>query len=246
VLLLAGDYPKGIPFKEIQRQIDHLELTDAAILNSMARLLEELRESKTCVSSISSIIEASGEVPEGCPVQYYDAKWVFVTSTRYPANFGGLQGADNICQIHANNAGLYGTYKAWLSDSLDSPATRFNKQGGPYRLRNGAIIANDWDELTDGDLAFSIQVDEYGNLLVPDPEEDEYEGQVWTGAWSDGTQACFSLDVCNQWHLYCYQWTQTPSGHWVETGRYTESDGDWSHSWDSVCTSMRHLYCFQQ
>src|SRR5262249_42934796 len=47
-------------------------------------------------------------------------KRVFVTSTTHDGNLGGLDGADAICASLAANAGLSGTYKAWLSP-LPSP-----------------------------------------------------------------------------------------------------------------------------
>jgi len=47
---------------------------------------------------------------------------VFATSTLQNGNLGGLAGADQICQEHADAAGLLGSFKAWLSDSRPPPA----------------------------------------------------------------------------------------------------------------------------
>jgi hypothetical protein len=47
---------------------------------------------------------------------------VFVTSTVHDGNLGGLAGADAICNSLASDAGLPGTYKAWLSDGFNSPS----------------------------------------------------------------------------------------------------------------------------
>ena len=40
---------------------------------------------------------------------------VFVTSTTYTGNLGGLSGADSKCQARATAANLSGVWKAWLS-----------------------------------------------------------------------------------------------------------------------------------
>jgi hypothetical protein len=42
---------------------------------------------------------------------------------------------------------LTGTFRAWLSDSKSSPAVRFPKDAGPYRLVTGATVANNWSGL---------------------------------------------------------------------------------------------------
>ena len=51
--------------------------------------------------------------------------FVFVTEWEGDGNIGGLTAADSICQTEADDAGLPGTYKAWLSDSTASPSSRF-------------------------------------------------------------------------------------------------------------------------
>jgi hypothetical protein len=67
------------------------------------------------------------------------SKIVFVTNGVFSGSFGGLPDADALCQAEAQAAGLAGTFKAWLSDTYDSPGTRFNKQGTPYQLVDGTI-----------------------------------------------------------------------------------------------------------
>src|SRR5437868_4155746 len=65
---------------------------------------------------------------------------VFVTSTRYTANLGGLAGADAICQAHATDAGLPGTYRAWISTAAEAPATRFGGARGWARVDGKPFI----------------------------------------------------------------------------------------------------------
>lgn len=61
-----------------------------------------------------------------------ESVFVFVTSKRYDGNLGGVEGANEICQEHAEAAGLPGEYKAWISSSTEqSPAHTFNKSTKP-------------------------------------------------------------------------------------------------------------------
>ena len=99
------------------------------------------------------------------PVLTITHKNVFVTSQSHNGDFGGLTGADAFCQNLALTAGLSGTYKAWLSDTTGSPATRFAPASVPYRLIDGTTIANDWNDLTDGTIQTPINLDEYGNAV---------------------------------------------------------------------------------
>jgi hypothetical protein len=55
---------------------------------------------------------------------YPNANFVFVTSRAYTGNLGGLAGADAICQTHAAEAGLPGTYVAWLATSTVTAPSR--------------------------------------------------------------------------------------------------------------------------
>ena len=101
---------------------------------------------------------------------------VFVTSTRYNGNLGGLAGADAICQERAEAAGLApGIYLAWLSvdsGSAGTPLTRFVQSPGPYTLVDGTtIVANNWADLTDGFLAASISLDENGEFSDMWPDD---------------------------------------------------------------------------
>jgi len=70
-------------------------------------------------------------------------KWVFVTLSDYTGDLGGLEGADAICEAEADDAGLTGTYKAWLSDTNVGPDTRFTHSTVPSFLLNGYRVAAD-------------------------------------------------------------------------------------------------------
>jgi len=155
-------------------------------------------------------------------------------------NLGGLSGADATCQERAASVSppLPGTYKAWLSDSTGSPATRFRRSGQPYVLPDAArtVVANDWTDLTkcagpaisDPCLAHPINAFENG---APSPAL-----LVWTNTTVQGTER---LDTCNDWQ------SNAPAlqGGKGEAGQRNEV---WTESGSIDCIAPLALYCFQQ
>ena len=114
---------------------------------------------------------------ENDPSLCAETKTVFVTSTPYDGDLGGLSGADDKCQAHADEASLTGRYKAWLSDASSSPSTRFIRAYN-YTLVDGSKIARDWTDLTDGNIGHAINVTENGDTIT---------GSDATEAWTNGT-----------------------------------------------------------
>jgi hypothetical protein len=185
-------------------------------------------------------------------VPYY--KRVFITSQIFNGNLrqgcydltgnigcysSGITAADLICQYLAENASpsLPGTYKAWISTENDWPANRFTQSLIPYRLVNGTLIAENWDDLTDGTLRNSINRDESGSS--PGSQF------VWTNTTPSGLFVAGDKDC------------ETEDGNWLDDtdssqGRYGDSsstDANWTNASDIVCNvfgSGFSLYCFQQ
>ena len=156
-------------------------------------------------------------------------KIVFLTSKAYSGNLGGLDGADTICNDLALDAGLPGTFKAWLSDSVISVSERFI-HAGPYILVDGTIIAEDWIELTDGYLSHPINRDENNN---------SYGNQrVWTNTQWNGEIKGYSENN------NCKNWT-TSSGTY---GVYGSSFSTYFWTDNSIinCSYSGRLYCFEQ
>lgn len=156
---------------------------------------------------------------------------VFVTSSGHNGNLGGLSGADAICQGAAASAGLPGTYKAWLSDSTNSPSTRFVQSTGPYQLRNGTTIAANWAELTDGTLAAPINITETAGTA---------SGPLasWTNTQANGTVAAAPQ--------HCGNWSNGTAGDSGLFGDVTHSDSGWTQFAGATCNGEFFLYCFQQ
>jgi len=158
-------------------------------------------------------------------------KYVFITSGQYNGDFGGLEGADALCQSLAEGAGLPGTYMAWLSDDTESPSSRFlNQATGDYKMTNDTVVANGWSQLVSGSLLAAIRRTE---------NDTDKTGEVWTNTTSSGTVDSTTNN--------CSEWSST-SGN-AEVGAATQTDSTWTDAGlpSRPCSdSFRSIYCFQQ
>ncbi len=155
------------------------------------------------------------------------AKRVFVTSAAYQGSaLGGVAGADDLCQSHADIERLGGAWKAWLSDSAGNlyPGDRFSWHG-PYTLLDGTPVADSWLELTSSSIQHPIDLDETLTQVGVT--------SVWTGTGDSG------LPTGND----CSGWTASGSG---DSGSTDSRDSSWYFSATSACTGYRALYCFEQ
>jgi len=116
---------------------------------------EMLNGEGNCVDLMSLVQQLENTVAslqnqiQNLPCSLLDECTVFVTSSQFQADFGSLAVADNMCNILAMNAGLVGTYKAWLSDDSASPSTRLTQATVPYVLVDKTQIADDYADLID-------------------------------------------------------------------------------------------------
>lgn len=173
-------------------------------------------------------------------------KRVFVTSTTYSGNLGGLTGADSKCQERADAVSLGGAWKAWLSDSTTSASSRLEHSNSQYKLINETIIANNWTDLTDGTLQNPINVTELGTLA-------DYV-YVWSNTNIDGSIAPNATSVpyvrnCSNWQSSSY-YTSSGEYNWGYGGNNGYKTAPWTYfsstylSCDNS-TNIR-LYCIEQ
>jgi hypothetical protein len=170
---------------------------------------------------------------------------VFVTSTKHPGGLGGLSGADAICQARAQAAGLPGTYKAWLADGNQSPATRMTHHVGPYQLVTNAVIAQGWTDLTDGNIATRIDRTEAGvqlggvgcDVAQPTCNFICQGGEVWSNVDGAGNRRSGVGD--------CGGWTGSGTG---TAGNVGKVDVLWTAGICSPigCTAPLPIFCVQQ
>jgi hypothetical protein len=158
---------------------------------------------------------------------------VFVSSSTHQGDLGGLDGADDICQGLAEAAGKPGTYRAWLSDDTGSPSTRFIRATAPYVRVDGEIVANSYDDLTDGsnlNRAINLTETGIGGALAPN--------QVWTSTGDDGQQQ-LAPDNCDGW-------TNGTAAFNGDFGLKSSISPAWTGSDFRHCDLVSRIYCFQQ
>ncbi|MFO0637096.1 MAG: DUF4215 domain-containing protein [Nannocystaceae bacterium] len=174
-----------------------------------------------------------------CAVESVPPLRVFVTSSMHSGAMNGLAGADASCQNLAEDAGLDGTFLAWLSAGVTAPAQRFSHGTTTYALVDGTPIADDWDDLTDGSLLHPISLTQNST--------DAPQGTHTCGTdavWSNVTAAGETADP----NTHCEGWTNA-QGIQSHSGRYDMSTQEWSASCfggGATCLWFSPLYCFQQ
>lgn len=168
-------------------------------------------------------------------------KRVFVTSGSYDGNLAvagggatGVQGADNLCQLASDAAGLGGRFKAWISDSRTGALSRI-EDVGPWYLtsRPGSTKAfNNKANLATAPMT-TIVYDENGNT-IPTPRFDT--GTVWTGTSGGGVASGKS---CANWSSAAADAQGTAGDPHVAT-RWT------AYSSALDCPARARLYCIEQ
>ncbi len=165
-------------------------------------------------------------------------KYMFITSSEHNGNLGGYEGANAICNMRAGEAGLPGTYKAWLSDDGGSPNTRMVHSPFFYIRVDGASLAHGWDDLTDGSpLNAPPNLDEHGD---PGPVANVCQNvnTIWSNTTALGNKAHNTL-ACGNWNI-----AQNGIGGLMGGA---ESTTNWSDSGcSSSCLLQLALLCIQQ
>ncbi len=163
---------------------------------------------------------------------------VFATSNTHHGNLksastlSGVGVADSICRSRAIAAGLKGEadFLAWLSDSETSPAQRFFHSQGRYVLPDGTVVAESWEDLTDGTLQNPINLSEEGG-----PPGEAF---AWSNTAPDGTPATEET---------CADWSENSDDVYSRVGNTTETNGEWTlHELPIWCAALASIYCFEQ
>jgi hypothetical protein len=157
----------------------------------------------------------------------------FVTSSNpgKGADFGGLAGADRYCQTLAASAGQGGkTWRAYLSTTGAGGVNARDRIGrGPWTNANGAVIANNVDELhgTNG-LNKQTSVTEKGDTISGSGDPVNYH-DILTGSGPDGRAMPGSADTT------CGNWTKSGEGSAIvgHHDRLGLQDDAPSKSWNS-------------
>ncbi len=174
-------------------------------------------------------------VGDGCsPRCLIEQQFVFLTSVKVPANFTGLQAADQLCAVlGAQNFPLRRKFVAWLSDSKTSAGSRIGTSEFPYKLPKGGLIASNTADLLDGAIAVPILETENGTVQVTSLGCDSISG-VWTATNAMGQGLA---DSCGDW---------TESQGQGLTGNFGLTNGGWSQACNIECTSNLRIYCVER
>ena len=182
-------------------------------------------ENKGCARIEEQFSQTTGEAAPWVVTQ----RIIFKTSTYHNGNLGGVAGADAICQARATAAGLPGTYKAWIADSLgNSPSTAWVRSSVPYVNTVGTQIAADWADLADGYIE-NTYTDEFGVY---------HKSVYWTATGYDGSATGYNN---------CNNWISSNASFYGQTGVENEG-GYWTYYDNSPCSvdNWAQLVCGQQ
>jgi hypothetical protein len=155
---------------------------------------------------------------------------VFATAGRYSGDLNGRLGADDICQSHAEAAGLSGVFRAWLGiDAENDPQSLFTIGALNYRLVNGNVVANSWADLTNGDLTHAIDCNEIGQAV---------SAPIWTQTNAAGVYVTGDGN--------CAGFTSATGVGMV--GLSTSATSTWfnSSATQSCASATAGLYCIEQ
>lgn len=173
----------------------------------------------------------AGGTPSGGP------NLAFVTSSGFtPQALGGLAGADEKCQMVAQNAGLEGTFVAWLSDSTTDARDRLGNARGWVRL-DGKPFADRVEDIAAGLHFYPLNITQGGTLLTSQVVP------VITGTGADGRKSAPFGD-------YCQNYSGANAEYGVVHGDVNYADDRWTIMGEQAgdllaCNSAGRLYCFQ-
>lgn len=177
----------------------------------------------------------------------HDDLVVFTTKASSNGDLGGLDGADERCTTYAHAAGLSGTFRAWLSDSMTDAIDRV-PEDGPWRIldrsgRQTDVAFADRDAWR-GYPAVAIGNTEFGKALHEfSTSSSTGIPYTWTGTKLGGLRkGCH----CNDWRSSDNHWVCDDGYGGVIGSRYDfGSDEGWTNYASNPCDTDGALLCFQ-
>jgi hypothetical protein len=122
---------------------------------------------------------------------------------------------------------LPGEFKAWLSTIDSAVADRMTRSSVPYVRTDGARIADDWDDLTDGSLL---------SLINRDANAAEQAADVWTGTLPSGLSYT---------ETDCDGFTNGTAG-FALCGTTQSINANWTANQIPACDTPLRLFCIEQ
>ncbi len=188
--------------------------------------------SNECIDCSAGFGRDAGDDPSGADTACTETYLLFVSSSTHTGNFGGLAGADAICQGLATSASVDGTFVALLSTSTVDAIDRIAEAAYPIRLVNGTKVANNRADFFDNSgLLAAPNRTETNQLPVP------LSGaivSVMTGSTAAGTATAG----------HCSDWTSVDGSSAVGFSNNASSGwfGDIGYRGCNA-PSTEHIYC---
>ena len=169
---------------------------------------------------------------DGCSEICTHEYLMFVTKDSYPADMGGVVGADALCQAAAQGK-LTGTYVAWISAEGDAASTDI-PAGKPLIRRDGMPIVATAEDLFKGGATMLL------NPIDRDQEGNPVTGYAWTGTNQLGQPTLTD----------CSGWSQAANGG-ATVGSVASTGLEWTNTIPEPltqlqCSSNNHVYCFRK
>lgn len=166
-------------------------------------------------------------------------KVAFVSSAMYTGDLGGLAGADAKCQGLAAAAGLTGTFRAAIGDSVTSTESRLASSDGPWMLVDGTLACYHGTKL------------DYCPHMVNMTELGGPPPVATTGCGANSVFSGPTTDA-NYKNAHCANWTSasTPAG--ASYGRWDEPNPrvyvvpSCLAKNPAGCAGLAPLLCFEQ
>lgn len=140
---------------------------------------------------------------------------------------GGLVGGDRKCDQAAQQSGLEGSWRVWLSAGGVDAIDRLVDVGPWYLVDRQTLVFADRAQLTTGPSA-PITMTHSGETIPSSP--------VWTGTAADGTGV---PDDCSDW-------TADQAQLRGLVGTSGSTGVAWTASASETCGLYAYLYCFEQ
>lgn len=209
----AADFPEGSTILDD----GGVQLPDGAVVDG------------TAADSADATPTDDQLVPPGCPGVAACDRVVFVSSQ--VVKMSDVAIAAETCTTLAANATLLSVkgrkFDAWVSTSVSSAESRLVHGTRPYKTSTGKVIANNWNDLTDGVLANALFHNENGGGTGGG-------ARVWTATSPAGA---YAPPGCTDWTL------QTDM---AIKGSVGGVNGNWSDFGAAPCISSAYLYCIEK
>lgn len=156
---------------------------------------------------------------------------IFVTSSSFNGNLGGLSGANSLCNTAARGAGLSLNYSAILSTSSSDAETRLNITGNVFIFTDETtpqLVASSGVALWEANfnsLNSAVNRDELFNIVT---------ANAWTGTGVEGRFIAGNG---------CDNWTSNSGGEDGFVGDSGRVDEQWVEGLPIACSFTHRLYC---